>query len=522
MKKLLSFFIIMLFILGFSNVLINANEYLPKSDNYIQDEIAEYYSDELDYVVIKDFIRVESGFVYTLIPYSFDIEFGDITFYEYDKTKTLIGEMRASYYSPAKICLFSSATTKYIMGKFEYIGEAKESVEETFCIYKGEGTHNGFSGLKTENLGFQNSYTYIGSNVVGEYYTSVDNPTSPETIKSAIKAMDDYDGNLTANIVTPIDTYSENMNKVGAYQIKYEVSDSSKNKAEFLLNVYVKDLTAPVIKGKRLYTFEPTDNVTIDDIQSQLTVTDNYYTNLSTDDIVMKNDGLTGNENKLGEYNLSFEVTDDSGNIGKLDAVVEIKDTIAPTITGESEKTIGTSESLDEDAILSLFSANDSFEGDVSESLKILSSEYDGNEDTIGNYEIEIEAQDSSGNKAIHVLKLSVVDTTPPNFYVTDMIVNVQTNQNLDNQTLIATVAKRYNVEKYETAEVIYNEYFNDSKEGSYRVLVKLDEEEYELFINAYDNLYDEVAKEKTTFLGRLWDLIITLFKKIKNFINGN
>ena len=53
-------------------------------------------------------------------------------------------------------------------------------------------------------------------------------------------------------------------------------------------------------------------------------------------------------------------------------------------------------------------------------------------------------------------------------------------------------------------------------------MLVKLDEEEYELFINAYDNLYDEVAKEKTTFLGRLWDLIITLFKKIKNFINGN
>lgn len=524
MKKVLSFFIITLFVLGFSNVLVKANEYLPKSDNYFQDEILEYYSDEENYVKVNDFIRIEMNSAYTILSGIYEIELGEVTFYEYDKTKTLIGQVRTSPYAPNRTCLYTSNNAKYIMGKFIYYGETELSPGEVFYMYKGEGEISNVDELETENLGFKQQFVNAGSNITGEYYTSVDNPTTPEIIRSAIKANDNYDGNISENIIVTEDTYTENMNKVGSYRIKYEVSDSSNNTAHFLLHVIVKDLVAPVITGRSNYIYEPTDNITINDILDQLNVSDNYY-ELTKDDLELNTDTFTGNENKLGTYQLEYSIEDGSGNVGAKTITIEIKDTIAPTITGVSTLSIGVDETLTEEEIISQFVANDSFEGDVNSSLEIVSSEYFGNENEIGEYEVKLLAQDSSGNKSYHTLTISVTDTIPPIFFVTDMIVNIQTNQNLSDNLLITTVARRYKVDSYKEAEVVLNEYDESfGNEGRYRVVVKLDDEEYELYINAIENLYSDVTNntinEKTTFYGRLLDALKKMLEYIKNLFD--
>lgn len=233
MKKILSCVIVMLFILGFSKFLVNANEYIPLSHNYIQDLISEYYNeDDKQYVIIKDFIRVEPSNVYTILSYTQEVELIEATFYEYDLTKTLIGKVRTSTYSDDRICLYPGASTKYIIGRFEYIGEVLPSREQSFCMYKGEGRYSDFSKIEVNDKGFLKTYINCGSNVTGEYYTTVDNPTHPDIIKNAIKVIDNYDGNITANLITTLDTYSDNMNKVGEYKLKYEISDSSNNKSQ--------------------------------------------------------------------------------------------------------------------------------------------------------------------------------------------------------------------------------------------------------------------------------------------------
>lgn len=261
-----------------------------------------------------------------------------------------------------------------------------------------------------------------------------------------------------------------------------------------------------------MYTYDPTDNVTIDDIKSQLSVSDNYY-NITSDAITVKTDGLTGNENKLGEYSVVYEARDEAGNVGSMDVRIRIKDTIAPVITGQDTMTIGVDGKLTESDFLELFTAEDSFEGDVTDSLEVIQNGYAGYENKVGTYEVKVKATDSSGNETTKTLQVKVIDNEPPYFYLTDLIVNIQTHQNISEQMLIATVAKRYNVEKYETAEVTYNEYDQYYSSGKYRVLVKLDDKEYELFLNAVDDLYEEVFEEKTSFLEKM-------LNKLKEFID--
>lgn len=513
MKKLLSCVIVTLFFLGFSKVLVNANEYIPLSHNYIQDVISEYRNeDDKHYVIIKDFIRVEPSYVYTILSYTQEVELIEATFYEYDLTKTLIGKVRTSVYSDDRICLHPGPQTKYVIGRFEYTGDVLPSREQSFCMYKGEGRYSDFSKIDVTDKGFIQTFLYCGSNVSGEYYTTVDNPTHPDIIKNAIKVIDNYDGNITANLVTTLDTYTENMNKVGEYKLKYEIADSSNNKSQLELKIIVKDIIAPVISGQKVYTYEPTDNVTIDDLKAQLSVSDNYY-EISSDAITVKTDGLTGNENKLGEYSVVYEARDEAGNVGSMDVRVRIKDSTAPTISGQESITVGVDGNLTESDFIELFTAEDSFEGDVTDSIEIVQNGYTGYEKKVGTYEVKVKATDSSGNESTKTLQVKVIDNEPPIFYITDLVVNIQTHQNISEQMLIATVAKRYNVERYEKAEVTYNEYDQFYSSGKYRVLVKLDDKEYELFLNAVDDLYDEVSEEKTTFLEKLW-------VKLKEFVD--
>jgi len=133
-------------------------------------------------------------------------------------------------------------------------------------------------------------------------------------IEQGATAKDNIDGDITENIVI---TGNVNTNKAGEYKIKYNVKDSSGNKADEVVRTVIieeKDTTKPVI-------------TLIGESEINLYVGDNYIEQGATakdniDGDITENIVITGNvnTNKAGEYKIKYNVKDSSGN--KADEIV--------------------------------------------------------------------------------------------------------------------------------------------------------------------------------------------------------
>ena len=113
------------------------------------------------------------------------------------------------------------------------------------------------------------------------------------------------------------------------------------------------------------------------------------------------------NTSKVGEYKLTYIVTDSSGNSVTTMRKVNVKDTKAPEIilNGKNEITIEAGTKYEELGA----TAKDLFEGEkeVKISGKVNISEP-------GEYTLTYVSEDSSGNKSVVIRKVKVVDTTAP------------------------------------------------------------------------------------------------------------
>ena len=216
-------------------------------------------------------------------------------------------------------------------------------------------------------------------------------------------ASDNYDGNLSEKIEVKntVDT-----DKLGEYTVTYNVSDSSGNKADTVTRtVRVIDAVKPVI------TLNGSSSVTIEVYSAYVdggaTAIDNY------DGIITPHIVATGtvNTDKLGDYTISYDVTDSSGNkAATVTRTVKVVDTTKPFITlkGESEITLEVHSSYTDAGA----SAHDNYDGDISGKIITTGTV---NIDKLGDYTISYDVTDSSGNKAVTVTRtIHVVDTTKP------------------------------------------------------------------------------------------------------------
>ncbi|HTR18865.1 MAG TPA: immunoglobulin-like domain-containing protein [Candidatus Paceibacterota bacterium] len=138
-------------------------------------------------------------------------------------------------------------------------------------------------------------------------------------------ASDNYDGDLTASIVTnnPVNTAV-----IGDYTVTYDVSDSSSNAAlQVTRTVHVVDTQEPSITliGDNPYVIEAGATYT----DPGTTVTDNYDTGL-----VATNDSATSvNTGAVGDYTVTYNAQDLSGNATTTTRTVTVQDTVAPSVT---------------------------------------------------------------------------------------------------------------------------------------------------------------------------------------------
>lgn len=206
--------------------------------------------------------------------------------------------------------------------------------------------------------------------------------------------IDKVDGTFKASVSGEVNTSIP-----GEYILTYTATDNSGNSSTITRKVKVIDTTAPdiTLNGKNEVIveagskYEELGAIGKDIVDGELRATISGEINTS----------------KIGEYKLTYTVTDSSGNSATTTRKINVKDTKEPDIilNGKNEITIEAGTKYEELGA----NAKDLFEGkkEVKISGKVNVSEP-------GEYMVTYTAEDTSGNKAVSIRKVKVVDTTSP------------------------------------------------------------------------------------------------------------
>lgn len=251
-----------------------------------------------------------------------------------------------------------------------------------------------------------------------DYYSSnIDSPINLTYILQNITAYDERDGNLSSSIIVEYNDYEENLNKLGTYPIILSVCDSSNNKTSITFYIEIKDLTPPTIEGKQSYISHLSSPLTIEEIKSNLTVTDNTDINLSSS-LYVCDDTYTINKNKTGLYTVYFCVMDSFYNeASPYKTVIEVKDDIPPIINGIDYHTSYLSNPLSIDIILKSIYATDNGQN-ISSSIFVTNDKYTQYKNTIGEKKIIFQAKDESNNlSSPFIVTVNLIDDVKPEIY---------------------------------------------------------------------------------------------------------
>ncbi len=236
--------------------------------------------------------------------------------------------------------------------------------------------------------------TLIGSEVVnievGQSYSD-----------SGATATDDLDGNLTANLIS-----STNLNTqvVGTYYYRYSVTDNNGNSAEEtrIINV-TPDITPPQITLLGNNPF----NVVLGSqfVDPGATAVDNL------DGVITSRIQVTGfvNSFQIGQYTLTYSVSDLAGNLTTDQRTVIVGDTTLPNIYLKGADTVyialGAAYNDPGAIVIDNGSANLPYNVDLS----VIDNT------VVGDYTLTYTATDSSGNQALPVYRVvGVRDITAP------------------------------------------------------------------------------------------------------------
>jgi|GEM_PF-2401158 len=199
-------------------------------------------------------------------------------------------------------------------------------------------------------------------------------------------AFDAGDGDVTGDIIVD---GSVDSSKVGSYTLTYSVTDAAGNEATMTRNVDVIDTVAPVITLTGANSLQH---------EVGTTFTDQGATALDTGDGDVTSDIMVSgivDSSRVGNYILTYSVTDAAGNVGTETRTVNVIDTVAPVITLNGSNpyrlTVG---SLFHDPGATALDAGD---GDVTSSITV-SGAVDRNR--VGNFTLTYEVADQAGNIA--------------------------------------------------------------------------------------------------------------------------
>ncbi len=180
------------------------------------------------------------------------------------------------------------------------------------------------------------------------------------------------------------------------------------------------DEESPTIAGlNTLLLTDYDDPITVEEIQSKLTAIDNVDGDIS-DKISIKEDNYSSVDPLiLGDYTVTFEVSDEAENTSELTITIRVEDIVAPTISGPETIQATTNTHIDTTTIMSLFTVSDNYDSDedIEDGFELYSDSYTLNSGKIGTYDVVYKCVDSSGNTTFKNVAVSVIDDTKPLIY---------------------------------------------------------------------------------------------------------
>jgi hypothetical protein len=298
--------------------------------------------------------------------------------------------------------------------------------------------HAAVDSVKPSISGAANKTVYIGSSF---------NPLA------GVTAKDNVDGNITKNIKV---SGSVNTKKAGTYKLTYSVSDKAKNKTTVIRTITVKkDTVKPAISGaanKTIYigsSFNPLAGVTAND---------------NADGNITKNIKVSGavNTKKAGSYKLTYSVSDKAKNKATLTRTVTVKkDTVKPTISGASNKTIYVGSSF---SPLAGLTAKDNADGNITKNIKVSGAV---NTKKAGSYKLTYSVSDKAKNKTTVTRTITVRnDTTKPSISgASNKSITIGSSFNP-----LAGVTAKDNVDGNVTKSIKVSGAVNTKKAGNYKL----------------------------------------------------
>ncbi|HLT00131.1 MAG TPA: LapB repeat-containing protein [Acholeplasma sp.] len=209
-----------------------------------------------------------------------------------------------------------------------------------------------------------------------------------------LKITDNYD----KEIELKINDQNVDYEKIGTYMVEVSAKDKSGNEMIQKVEVKVIDDQSPeIILSNNISYINYFDQINLKSFIDE--IHDNYDKNLSKDDVSITTDLDTS---KLGLYEVIYQITDSSHNIGENSIYIYVVDYNLPELTIKPI-TLRESEQFN---IHDFVSAYDDYDGDISNMVRMSPSYIPTNLPNL--YEVTFYVHDSSGNLAQEKVTIEV------------------------------------------------------------------------------------------------------------------
>lgn len=327
--------------------------------------------------------------------------------------------------------------------------------------------------------------------------SNVDDNNDIDYYLQFLTAWDDIDGDISDSIyVIEYGDYSGAV--VGSYEVVVGVKDSENQESIFEFTAVVADMVSPILVAPNLeqtINAEQTFNFTT--YLASLVKSDNYY---EDDDITItiQSNEYTENKSIPGTYNVVLRVKDPSLNYTDYTLEITVIDETPPQFTqGLTTLSKSINEEINTAQIIATQRAVDAVDGDVSDSITIVSNTYKGNETTPGNYTIVIKAVDAAGNEATKTIMIEVF-SAPPGWYIADDgPIIIPAGSTLTFEQIRAVLILMGWVEEDDDLELVSTNYFgNEGAPGTYTLTLSLNGNNvtYNLLVlNQDDDIFPDI-----------------------------
>ncbi len=229
-----------------------------------------------------------------------------------------------------------------------------------------------------------------------------------DTIKSNLRCNDSFEGTIpSSNWVLVKDNYSLNYTKPGYYEVEFKACDSSENYNNVIVGITVKDVVKPIITGATTITKQQSVTLTISDIISNYTATDDVDGDISTK-IVVDTDGYTGHGATAGTYKITLKVTDKGGNVGTFTVSIIVVDNIPPVYYLDTNTIIVSSASvLTKDQMISVLRQMNKLDVQAVNYVTIESAYFD-TPAVVNTYAMRVSIKSSSGIESEDMMTIRV------------------------------------------------------------------------------------------------------------------